>query len=238
MIFIGRGALLTRAVRSALTGGHLVDLVCVPGGDVVPFEALLPFEALGVRAIVSDDVNADAETLRAACTDGIGWSINNPAILRSPLLDSGIAFYNIHNGPLPAYRGIPEVAVMHAILNGESSYAATLHRVDAGIDTGDVVDVEEFPIGSDDGFAQVMMAGLRACHTLFERNFGALVAGSADPTPAARTASARVTMGEIRPGYYGRLERAALAEFAEHPRFGRATSFGVFAPHFPELAVR
>lgn len=232
MIFVGRGALLGRAVRSALASGHRVDLVCVPPGE--PQTAA--WEAAGVRVLVTEHVNAAAPILLDACSDGVGWSINNPVILRGGLLDSGVRFYNIHNGPLPAYRGIPEVAVVHAILRGEQRYAGTLHRVDAGIDTGEVLDVEEFPIADDDGFAEVMMHGLRACHTLFERNVGRVLRDDVQPSAAAIRAADRAAADGVRAGYYGRPERAALAEFADHPRFARATAFGVFTPHVADLA--
>jgi methionyl-tRNA formyltransferase len=61
-------------------------------------------------------------------------------IFKDPLLSlprKGI--YNIHSGALPPYGGV--LSPMRAILNGDTRLGCTLHRVDAGIDTGPVVGV-------------------------------------------------------------------------------------------------
>ncbi len=221
MIFLGGGSLLWRAVRSAGAAGHRIDLVVVDPAEAVP-------AVLGdVPLLRTVDVNAEAAALTAAAADGLVWSINNPTILRAPIVGSGLRVLNVHNGPLPGYRGLPEVAVVHALLAGESRYGATLHVVDAGIDTGAVLAVEEFDIGPEDTFADVMLAGLRACHLVFERNLAAAVAGTLTPLPASDAA----------PGYHGRRDLAGLAAHRDDPRYPRATALGVFAPQFPELAA-
>ena len=45
---------------------------------------------------------------------------------------------NLHPAPLPEYRGCNGYA--HAIINGDDSYRVTLHKVDAGIDTGPIIE--------------------------------------------------------------------------------------------------
>jgi methionyl-tRNA formyltransferase len=44
---------------------------------------------------------------------------------------------NLHPAPLPEYRGCNSYA--HAIQNGDSVYAVTLHYIDAGVDTGPII---------------------------------------------------------------------------------------------------
>lgn len=44
---------------------------------------------------------------------------------------------NLHPAPLPEYRGCNSYA--HAILNGDKEYGVTLHYVDEGIDTGNII---------------------------------------------------------------------------------------------------
>lgn len=218
MIFIGRGALLWRAVRSAQAAGHRIDLVWTDPDETVPD---------GVPVLTGSDVNSASDVVVATCTDGVVWSVNNPTILRAPIVESGLRVLNIHNGPLPAYRGRPEIAVVHALLAGESCYAATLHEVDLGVDTGAVLAVEEFGIGPEDTFQDVMMAGLRACHTLFERALPEVVAGTLTPLPSS---------GD-RGGYHGLRDLAELDAHQDNPRYARASALGVFAPHYPELAA-
>ncbi|MFD1812584.1 formyltransferase family protein [Rhodococcus gannanensis] len=218
MIFIGRGALLWRAVRSAQAAGHPIDLVWTDPDETVPD---------GFPVLRGPDVNSASDDLLAACTDDIVWSVNNSTILRAPIVESGLRVLNIHNGPLPAYRGRPEIAVVRALLAGESRYAATLHEVDLGVDTGAVLAVEEFDIGPEDTFQDVMMAGLRACHTVFERSLPAVVAGKLTPLPPSGN----------RPGYHGLRDLADIAANRDDPRYARASALGVFAPHYPELAA-
>jgi methionyl-tRNA formyltransferase len=56
--------------------------------------------------------------------------------------------YNIHFSKLPKYRGMYTSA--WPILNGESETGVTLHEIDHGIDTGDIIDQISFPIFRDD----------------------------------------------------------------------------------------
>ncbi len=58
------------------------------------------------------------------------------------------ATLNLHFGPLPRYRGV--APIYWAIHNGEAETGVTLHHVDAGIDSGDVIAVKTVPIGPAD----------------------------------------------------------------------------------------
>ncbi len=55
---------------------------------------------------------------------------------------------NFHDGPLPRYAGVNTPA--WAILNGETEYGITWHRLTDGIDTGDVLLREPVAISDDD----------------------------------------------------------------------------------------
>jgi amino acid adenylation domain-containing protein/non-ribosomal peptide synthase protein (TIGR01720 family) len=219
MIFLGKGALLWRAVEFALAQGKRVDVVLTPDVEAVPTRAA------HVERISSSGLDQGAGRLVERSTDGIVWSINNDVILREPLLKSGLRFFNVHNGLLPAYRGRAEIALVHAILNGEKEYGATLHRIDEGIDTGAILDVVRYPVPRDARFHDVMWLGLAACQTLFERNLSRVLAG--DPPAIVQRGASR---------YHGRRDLGSLRDLAAHPRFSRATDLGVFADSFPELA--
>jgi methionyl-tRNA formyltransferase len=54
---------------------------------------------------------------------------------------------NLHAAPLPEYRG--RFTFLHAILNGETEYGVTLHYMDEGVDTGDIIAQWRFPIDAD-----------------------------------------------------------------------------------------
>ncbi|WP_329585518.1 formyltransferase family protein [Kitasatospora sp. NBC_01250] len=221
MILVGSGALLKRATTHALATGHRVDLVVTNDPADAP--------AGGVPHLVTTDVNTEAEQLTARCTDGVVWSINNWMIFRAPVLDSGLRIYNIHNGLLPQHRGLPSAAIAYALLQGHAEYGATLHQVDAGIDTGQVLAEQPFPIAPDARYHQVLLRGIQACHQLFQRTLPAIAAGHPPEPPLPRT--------PLPGAYYGRRSLRELPAHAAHPAYPRATDVGVAAPFVPELVT-
>jgi methionyl-tRNA formyltransferase len=68
--------------------------------------------------------------------------------IREPLLSVGrIGCLNFHPAPLPDIRGVGGYNV--AVLEGMREWGVSCHFVDAGFDTGDLVEVERFPIDPD-----------------------------------------------------------------------------------------
>ena len=68
--------------------------------------------------------------------------------IREPLLSLGrIGCLNFHPAPLPDMRGVGGYNV--AVLEGMSEWGVSCHFVDADFDTGDIVEVERFPIDPD-----------------------------------------------------------------------------------------
>lgn len=56
--------------------------------------------------------------------------------------------YNIHFSLLPKYKGMH--TSIFPILNGDKETGVTLHKIDQGIDTGDVIESRKIKISSDD----------------------------------------------------------------------------------------
>lgn len=52
--------------------------------------------------------------------------------------------FNFHPGILPEYRGAATFS--WAIINGEEEVGITLHEIDEGIDSGDIIAIRRFPI--------------------------------------------------------------------------------------------
>lgn len=61
---------------------------------------------------------------------------------------SSARLYNIHFSFLPAYKGMYTSAI--PLLNGEKMVGVTLHKIDDGIDTGDIIDQECFEVEEED----------------------------------------------------------------------------------------
>jgi methionyl-tRNA formyltransferase len=68
-------------------------------------------------------------------------------IIKPQLLNRWL-FINVHYGPLPRYRG--RASVNWAIINGESSAAISIHLIDEGLDSGNILFQEAIPIGARD----------------------------------------------------------------------------------------
>ena len=64
-----------------------------------------------------------------------------------------LGIINLHTGPLPTYRGAN--VLQWAIINGETTSAATLHYLDHGIDTGPVIAARTVPILWEDSALQL-----------------------------------------------------------------------------------
>jgi methionyl-tRNA formyltransferase len=66
------------------------------------------------------------------------------AVLRAPSRGA----WNLHPGPLPRYAGLN--APSWAIYHGEPRHGATVHRMESGIDTGDIAFQQTFPVADSD----------------------------------------------------------------------------------------
>jgi len=61
--------------------------------------------------------------------------------------------YNVHNSILPKYRGLH--AFSWAMINGDKEVGYTLHKVDDGVDSGEIVSQVKFRIDSSDTINEV-----------------------------------------------------------------------------------
>lgn len=69
-------------------------------------------------------------------------------LIREPLISLGrIGCLNFHPAPLPDFRGVGGYNL--AVLEGLPSWGVSCHFVDEQFDTGDVVEVERFPIDQE-----------------------------------------------------------------------------------------
>ena len=75
---------------------------------------------------------------------------------------------NVHNAPLPLLRGCDPFA--WAIHDGLKTFGVTLHCVDLGCDSGDIVAQELFPISSSDTAWSLFQKSLPCSITLLKEN--------------------------------------------------------------------
>ena len=86
---------------------------------------------------------------------------------------------NAHAGALPKYRG--RNVINWAIINGEREIGLTVHLIDEGIDTGDILLQEALPIGWTDTYGDVLARVVDAIPPLVARAVDQLADGTASP---------------------------------------------------------
>ena len=151
-------------------------------------------------------------------------SVQHPWIIGKRVLDAvGGRAINVHNAPLPAYRGFN--AVNHALLNGEASFACTAHWMVPEVDDGEIAFEYVFPIATDETalslYAKAHHAALRLVSEVVER--------LADGRPLPRRESRGVSRFFARDSIAG-LRTVAGGSPAELGRTARAFYFPPFEP--------
>lgn len=93
---------------------------------------------------------------------------------------------NFHVGSLPDYRG----SACHnwAIINGEKDLGITLHEIDIGIDTGDIIDELKIPIHPEDTAETLLHRSEQMIYKMFQMWFYAVMRGDYDAVAQDRRA--------------------------------------------------
>lgn len=112
----------------------------------------------------------------------LGISCRYNRIIKKRVIDSfRLGIVNTHGGILPEYRGV--YSNMNALINGEKEYGVTLHYIDEGVDTGDIIAIKRVPIEPEQTGLELYRIGERLCYEVLEENIDALLAGTAARTP-------------------------------------------------------
>lgn len=169
-------------------------------GRLRPLPDYRPFASAILR---TRDIN-DPAVAEAVVACGAHFAqLAQSGIVRGALLERGIPLLNAHPGRLPDLRGVD--VVRWALLEGEP-LAATLHRVDAGIDTGPLLARLPVPVRRDDTVAAVVARADRVAVNLLllAARLGPDAFGPARPQTAPRTPLRRLMPFAVA----RRLERA------------------------------
>ncbi|GAA3401997.1 formyltransferase family protein [Paenibacillus hodogayensis] len=125
----------------------------------------------------------------------IGLAIRFHLILRKRHLSRfRLGVVNLHGAPLPELRGVMGDAI--AILEGRADFGPTLHWMDEGIDTGDILAEDKFPISENytvyDLFQKCNEAGIELVKSRFQDIVnGKVVGASQEKVAAERKVEAR-----------------------------------------------
>lgn len=111
-------------------------------------------------------------------------SLEFDAIIK-PHLFASQQLFNIHFSALPKYKGM--YTSVFPLLNGEKESGVTLHCIDPGIDTGDILDQLIFPLETSTTGRELYQMYLDHAFVLFQNNFQKLLEKSWKAIPQSLT---------------------------------------------------
>jgi methionyl-tRNA formyltransferase len=84
---------------------------------------------------------------------------------------------NLHDSLLPKFTGFSPV--LWALISGESEFGLTVHRMDDGLDTGDILVQHSLPIGPTDTGTKLVRRGMSLIPSALAEALSALESGTA-----------------------------------------------------------
>ena len=135
----------------------------VPRNDTKD-ETLLNFSIkYNIDYFKSDNVNSEAslnKIISYDCDVLVSMSFNQ--IFRKDIINlTTIGIINCHAGKLPFYRG--RNILNWVLINDDKEFGITVHFVDEGIDTGDIISQKTFPITDLDSYKTLLNTSYSAC---------------------------------------------------------------------------
>ncbi len=126
-------------------------------------------QRMGVPFLPHPNVNDDKFIDQIAafeCDLFVSMSFNQ--ILKDKIINATpLGFINCHAGALPFYRG--RNPLNWVLINGEKEFGVTVHYVDKGIDTGDIITQNTVAIDINDDYSDLLKKAHDACaKTLIE----------------------------------------------------------------------
>jgi methionyl-tRNA formyltransferase len=222
IFFIGRGALLVKAVEFALDNAiEIKGVSCLPRDFTAS-----KIKKLGLDIHESSNPNKDLLATFSSNNIQFVFSINNKFILDNNLLSTGPRFINIHSGLIQSYRGIGELCIVMALCREESIYGVTMHELlpNQEVDCGPVIGQITFPITQSDDFSSVMNNSLRAAHEIFKSYLLKILSSSA-PSSTLKPSTNSYT--------YRNFQESI--ELIDKQRLEKFSNLGKFAGFFPKL---
>ena len=112
------------------------------------------------------------------------YSVQYHEILKQEHIDKARQIaVNLHMAPLPEYRGSNQFS--YAIIEGKKEFGVTIHKINTGIDSGDILFQKRFPIPVGSWVNDLYEATFNASLKLFQYTFQHIIEGKYNPMPQA-----------------------------------------------------
>jgi len=140
IVLLGKGSLAIKIAQWFLDNHNLVAIVpCLPEPSWT--ESLSAWAESNSVPIVSSGNYFDVdETINI----DLAMSVFYGKIIKKPFIDRCENIINLHNAPLPKYRGVRPIN--WALKNEESEHGVTIHKISEGIDDGDILGKIVYPL--------------------------------------------------------------------------------------------
>lgn len=156
------------------------EVVGVLSNDNARFDASLSVRSLAKSNNVHFYENLD-DILELTDVDFI-LSVQYHLILKEPHIRVAKEMaINLHMAPLPDYRGCNQFSF--AIYNGAREFGTTLHRLEPGIDNGDIIAERRFAMTGSELVNELYQTTFEESIKLFEENIADILSGNVKLTP-------------------------------------------------------
>src|ERR1700674_442440 len=211
LIFCGTPRFAVPTLEKLVEAGHSVPLAVTQpdrprgrGMDVAVSPVKNASTRLGIRVLQPSTIknNDEFRDQLAAITPDAIIVVGYGRIIPQWMIDlPRLGNLNLHASLLPKYRGA--APTQWAIANGESVTGVTTMRIDAGLDTGDILMQREVPIGGEDT-AETLGPNLATIGAeLMVETLRGLETGQVRPTPQDH---AQATLAPILNKEDGRMD--------------------------------
>jgi methionyl-tRNA formyltransferase len=155
----------------------------LPLDETYGYESVIKLcEEKNITVINPKSVNKDVIQRIIEISPDLILSIYYRKILPKELITPpNLICINIHPSFLPYYRG--PVPTAWAIENGEEQFGITIHYMDEGIDTGDILVQEKHAINVDETGYELYTRAMTLGFDLFRNNFKKIIDGEIKATP-------------------------------------------------------
>ncbi|GBD89449.1 methionyl-tRNA formyltransferase [bacterium BMS3Abin04] len=124
------------------------------------------------------------------------FSIQYDQIINQSVIDTAkYGAINLHFSPLPRYRGVSPIAL--AMMNGENTYGVSLHYMDPGVDTGDIIAQKMFNISHLNNARELYDLSTQYSIELFKENIDSILTLENNRIPQDNTQALYHSMGTL-----------------------------------------